>query len=250
MNNEKLSTSWQDIDRRLQGLARQRAALDAEEARWLRAAYRIEIWRHVACVSMVDYMERFLGYGIRSAQDRVKIALALDELPETSNALEAGQLPFTAARALLRVVTPETEQQWLRHCQGMSVHQIENAVAGLDRGSLPTDPKRPELETRCLRYSDVRPSTAALEREALAKARAAVGGMISDDQFLAMVFGVFLEGRTVAVANAGPAADADADADADTDTDADADIDAPARPGSSRPSWRSSSSSTPSSSVK
>lgn len=188
-----IHNDWQTIDRTLQGLARQRAALDATEARWLRAAYHVQIWRHVGCVSMIDYIERYLGYGIRSAQDRLKIALALDELPETATALESGALPFTAARALLRVVTPDTEKLWLAHCAGMSVHQIENAVSGHDRGGLPTDAKQPELETRCLRYSEVRPSTAALEREALAKARAAVGGQLSDDQFLAMVFGAFVE---------------------------------------------------------
>jgi len=183
---------WREIDRTLQGLARQRAALDANEARWLRAAYRVHIWRHVGCVSMVDYMERYLGYGIRNAQDRLKIALALDGLPATATALASGALPFTAARALLRVVTPETEQQWLAHCEGMSVHQIENAVAGHGQGARPTDPKQPELALRPLRYRDVRPSTVALEREALAKARA-IGGPLSDDQFLAMVFGSFLE---------------------------------------------------------
>lgn len=191
MNGE--CNDWREIDRTLQGLARQRAALDANEAGWLRAAYRVQIWRHVGCVSMVDYMERYLGYGIRNAQERLKLALALDVLPAIATALASGALPFTAARALLRVVTPQTEQQWLAYCEGMSVHHIENAVAGHDQGARPTDPKQPELARRDLRYSDLRPSTVALEREALAKTRAAVGGQLSDDQFLAMVFGSFLE---------------------------------------------------------
>ena len=51
MNGE--CNDWREIDRTLQGLARQRAALDANEAGWLRAAYRVQIWRHVGCVSMV-----------------------------------------------------------------------------------------------------------------------------------------------------------------------------------------------------
>ena len=190
---------WLAIDRTLRGLARKRAALDAEEASLLRTAYQIQIWREVGCVSMIDYMERYLGYGVRNAQERLRVALALDGLPAIAGALASGELPFTAVRTLLRVATPATERQWLAHCAGRSVHQIEEAVSGRAQGDSPTDPARPDLELRTLRYTDVRPWTVALEREALAKARAAHGGHLTHDEFLATVFGAFLErgaGRT------------------------------------------------------
>ena len=199
------SPSWRAIDRTLRALARQRAALDAEEARWLRAAYRIQIWREVGCVSMIDYMERYLGYGVRNAQERLRVALALESLPAIADALACGELPFTAVRSLLRVATPETERQWLAHCANRSVHQIEDAVSGRGKGDVPTDPAQPDLELRTLRYHEVRPSTVALEREALAKARAAHGGELTHDQFLAMVFGAFLESGATADAKAAEA---------------------------------------------
>ena len=35
--------SWKEVDRKLRGIAKRRAALDAEEARWLREAERVQV---------------------------------------------------------------------------------------------------------------------------------------------------------------------------------------------------------------
>ena len=182
---------------------------------------------------MVDYVERYLGYGVRNAQERLKVALALASLPVLEGALASGVLPFTAIRTLLRVVTPANERSWLAHCAKLSVHEIEEAVSGRDKGDDPTDPKQPDLELRTLRYSDVRPSTMALEREALAKARTARGDYLSDDAFLAMVFGVFLEQARVA-ANAATDAATNATASAAASVDADVAADSAASAGRAR----------------
>ena len=54
---------WQTVDRALRTIARRRAALDADEARWLREAEVLQIWHPLGMVSALDYMERVLGYG-------------------------------------------------------------------------------------------------------------------------------------------------------------------------------------------
>ena len=54
---------WKDIDRKLRLIARKRSALDAAEAGLLRDADRVAIWQEFGCVSILDYMERVLGYG-------------------------------------------------------------------------------------------------------------------------------------------------------------------------------------------
>jgi hypothetical protein len=46
------------VHRNLCRIARRRAELDAHEARWLREAERLKIWREFGMVSMIDYMER------------------------------------------------------------------------------------------------------------------------------------------------------------------------------------------------
>src|ERR1700753_1359693 len=94
--------AWQTIDLALRKLARRRAGLDAEEARWLREAERCEIWRELGMVSAIDYLERVFGYSPRAAQDRLRVARALGELPVLTDALAKGELAYSAVRELTR----------------------------------------------------------------------------------------------------------------------------------------------------
>src|SRR5690242_1763302 len=130
---------WKQIDRELSRLARRRAALDAEEARWLREAVRAEIWHELGMASLHEYLEHRLGYGPRAAQDRVRVAFALEQLPELTEALASGELPFTAIRELTRVATPQTERAWRDAARDKTVRQIEELVAGHARGDRPDD---------------------------------------------------------------------------------------------------------------
>src|ERR1044071_1284599 len=100
---------WRRVDRALRAIRRRRAALDAEEARWLREAEKLQIWRPLGMVSALDYMERVLGYAPRTAQERLRVARALGSLPLLSAALADDTLAFSAVRELTRVATPSTE---------------------------------------------------------------------------------------------------------------------------------------------
>src|SRR5690348_18441847 len=61
---------WKTIDRALRSNAKRRAALDADEARLLREAEALQIWKPLGMVNALDYMERVLGYAPRVAQER------------------------------------------------------------------------------------------------------------------------------------------------------------------------------------
>jgi hypothetical protein len=52
---------WRRVDRELRAIATKRAALDAEEARWLREAERMQIWRPLGMVSAFDCASRSGG---------------------------------------------------------------------------------------------------------------------------------------------------------------------------------------------
>jgi threonine synthase len=82
---------WRTVDRALRAISCRRAALDADEARWLREAEAVQIWRPLGMVSALDYLERVLGYAPRTAQDRLRVARALGALPQLTAALAAGE---------------------------------------------------------------------------------------------------------------------------------------------------------------
>src|SRR5687767_8999364 len=112
---------WVEIDSNLRRLAKARAILDVEEARWLRAADEEEVFRHFGCASMVEYLEAVLGYTPKVAAERLRVANALEELPQIASAMTAGKLTFSAVRELTRVVIPETETAWVEASVGKRV---------------------------------------------------------------------------------------------------------------------------------
>ncbi len=159
------NTSWREVDRELRTIARRRAALDADEARWLRDAETLEIWKPLGMVSLLDYMERTLGYAPRTAQERLRVARALGSLPQLTDALESGQLCFSAVRELTRVATPATEREWLATATHKNLREIEELVATHRPGDRPDDPADPEVRTHVLRL-ELRPETYAALRQA------------------------------------------------------------------------------------
>jgi hypothetical protein len=175
---------WQDIDRNLRRIARTRAALDAEELRWLRAAIKDEIWRRLGMVSLHEYLEDRLGYSPRVAQERVRVAKALDELPELTHALAEGELPFTAIRELTRVATRHNEHEWLAEARGKNVRQIEELVAERERGDGPKDPKRPDTRRGDVTFREIRPETRAKLAEKRRALETELGMHLDDDQLL------------------------------------------------------------------
>src|SRR5215468_2250996 len=142
---------WRVVDRALRSIATRRAALDADEARWLREAEALQIWRRLGMVNAIDYMERVLGYRPRSAEERLRVARALGSLPELEQALATGELPFSAVRELTRVATRQTEAVWIREARGKSVHEIEQLVAGHRPGDTPDAPPDPTARMHVVR---------------------------------------------------------------------------------------------------
>jgi hypothetical protein len=75
--------SHREIDRALRRIANRRAALDAEEARWLREADRLRIWRKLGFATVLEYLEDAFGHAPRTAKERLRVATALGELPHS-----------------------------------------------------------------------------------------------------------------------------------------------------------------------
>jgi hypothetical protein len=133
------------IDRALRSLARRRASLDVEEARWLRLGEQHKAWRKLGYVHAHEYLEDVFGYSPRTATERMRVARELGMLPSMEAALEAGELNYSVVRELTRVATPETVDRWIAEACGKNLRQVEQIVAGHKKGNTPDDAPDPKL---------------------------------------------------------------------------------------------------------
>src|SRR5262245_29256524 len=184
---------WRTVDRALRALRQRRSALDAEEARWLREAEALQIWRPLGMVSALDYLERVLGYAPRTAQDRLRVARALGSLPKLTTALEGGQLAFSAVRELTRVVTPATEGAWIADAMGKNRRQGEETGANHRPGDDPNDPPDPEVHRHVVRF-ELAAETFALLRQTRVVLDDEDGTNLEDDAFISALCRAVLDG--------------------------------------------------------
>ena len=63
------------VHRRLKRIVKARGALDAQECAALREAQKLVLWRTYGCASLVEYMEREMGYTQRAVRDRTSLTL-------------------------------------------------------------------------------------------------------------------------------------------------------------------------------
>jgi hypothetical protein len=186
--NEPLEETpeWIRAHEELSRLAKSRAAADAVEGRWLLLALRSRTHVHVGFAGFSEYIESLFGYKHRSTEEKLRVAAALEKLPESTRALSEGRVSWSALRELTRVMTAETEIEWLTAAHCRSIREIERLVSGRLPGDDPSTPVRPELEHHVLRF-EVAGETLAAFREATAKLRRESGEKLDDDAVLLLM---------------------------------------------------------------
>jgi len=98
--------------------------------------------------SINQYAIQELGFGQSKANDFIRLARQLENLPAVREAVASGELGYTKARELVSVVTPETQDTWLKAAKGTRkdlIHEIKKAkrAAKVDPGQgelLPSSP--------------------------------------------------------------------------------------------------------------
>src|SRR5262245_13784155 len=186
--------TWEEADRQLRRCARARARLDVDEARRLLVAWRTDAHRHRGCATFAEYLERVLGYTPRAADDRMRVAFALQRYPKLHDAVLDGAIPFTGAREVVRVLTPATESAWIDAVAGRTVREVEALVSGREPGQLPTDPPATAAARKVLRF-EVTPETFALYREAQRALADQMGHAVDDDTLLHAMADGLLAGK-------------------------------------------------------
>lgn len=159
---------------------------DAEEARWILVAARARTDRRLGFASFSEYLERLFGYSLRRAREKLRVAQALEVLPETMAALAAGAIHWSCARELTRVAIAETEHAWLEAARGASMREVEELVSGHAPGDLPGDPRDPKAELHTI-HARVSAETMAMWREAISFVRKASDGTLSEDEIIQQI---------------------------------------------------------------
>jgi hypothetical protein len=192
-SNPASEPRWRVVDRALRDIAVRRAALDADEAQWLREAEALQIWRQLGMVSALDYLERVLGYAPRTAQERLRVARALGALPELAAALASGKLSHSAVRELTRVATPTTEAAWIAAAADKNLREIEELVADHRPGDNPDDPPDPEARIHVVRF-ELAAETYALLRQTRMVLDDEHSTNLPDDAFVTVLCSAVLDG--------------------------------------------------------
>ncbi len=182
-------SDWRRAHAELLRIAVERVALDRDEGQWLLAAQRARVHRRLGFATFAEYVERVLGYGPRTTDDKLRVAAALEELPE----LAASELSWSALRELTRVATPATEREWVAAAEGRTVRELERLVSGRRPGDRPSDPARDEARRHVLRF-DVSADTVATVREALKMLRRGSDEPLDDDAALLLMARAVLGG--------------------------------------------------------
>ena len=175
-------------------IAKLRGPLDAEELAALREAKQLQLWRDFGHATIYEYLEYVLGHGPRVAQERLRVADALEDLPLIETALASGAAHYSVVRELTRVASRDTEARWLERAHGKNVRQVEELVQGHAYGDDPDDAVDPKIRRHRLAYDDVAPDTFAMERQARVAADAEQGRRLSDNEFLQALYATYLRG--------------------------------------------------------
>ena len=131
---------WKRAHADLVRLAALRASLDWDEGRSLLAALRFGSHLKLGFGSFIEYIERLFGYRPRFTQEKLRVAEALEELPELDRALRDGELSWSAVRELTRVATLNTENPGSQPRAGEPCATSRSWCPGENRATDPVTP--------------------------------------------------------------------------------------------------------------
>jgi hypothetical protein len=180
------SEEWALAHEALSKLRLKRAALDAEEGTWLLRAFRAATHVYFGYASFGEYIERLFGLRRRTTEEKLRVAGALEALPELAEALRSGTLNWSVVRELSRVAVPGTEREWILAVCRKTAREVERMVSGLAPGDRPADRRRPELVRHVLRF-EVVAETLATFREAMKELQKQSDHRLDDDAALLLM---------------------------------------------------------------
>ena len=117
-----------DVDALGDQIAEMSAHIDAAMHRLLTAIREFDIasgWHVQGALSCAHWLAWRVGWDLRTARERVRVARKLAELPLVDEALRRGAMSYSQARAITRVATAEQEAVWIEHAKHMPASQLD-----------------------------------------------------------------------------------------------------------------------------
>ena len=105
--------------------------LNAANHRWLRLIAefdRRQGWHDGYTQSCAHWLSWKCGLDLGAAREKVRVARALESLPQIDVAMARGELSYSKVRALTRVATPATEDVLLNVALYGTTHHVETLV--------------------------------------------------------------------------------------------------------------------------
>ncbi len=103
---------------------------------------RRRAWETWETRSMAHWVSWKCGIGTRAAQEHVRVAVALTDLPETHTAFAHGSLSYSKVRALTRFITPGNETDTVELAHHTTAHQLERIARAHVSACRAADPDR------------------------------------------------------------------------------------------------------------
>ncbi len=117
-----------DIDALGDQIAEMSAHIDAALHRLLTAIREFDIasgWHVHGALSCAHWLAWRVGWDLRTARERVRVARKLAELPLVDEELRIGAMSYSQARAISRVATPDNEALWVAYTKRMPASQLD-----------------------------------------------------------------------------------------------------------------------------
>ncbi|MBL7502205.1 DUF222 domain-containing protein [Frankia sp. CNm7] len=118
-----------DLEREICGWAGRIAAATCRMLLALAAFDRRKGWSGLGMATCAHWLSWRCGLSVRTAQEHMAVARALEELSGVRAAFAAGRLSYSKVRAVARVAGPETEQTWLKHALHCTAGQLERLAS-------------------------------------------------------------------------------------------------------------------------
>ncbi|EIV94995.1 HNH endonuclease signature motif containing protein [Frankia sp. QA3] len=106
--------------------------ISAATCRWLSliAAFdRRKGWSSTGLPTCAHWLAWRCGIGLRASYEYLRVARALQTLPQITATFARGEISYSKVRAITRIAAPDTETEWAREAVRCSTRELERLVS-------------------------------------------------------------------------------------------------------------------------